>query len=116
MTTHTTHGRSTSVVRTSILTFPADRMIEAEKLMAESEAGLRGILDLPGLRTYTAGIDRVGCQFINVSEWDSNEHASQMSSFQPMLDLAKKTIELNATFLSPIPNFEQLWRWDNIKP
>ena len=112
---HSTHGRSTNVVRTSILTFPADRMVEAEKLMAESETGLRGILDLPGLRSYTAGIDRAGCRFINVSEWDSHEHGMQMATFQPMLDLARKTIELGATFLSPIPNFEQLWRWDDIR-
>jgi hypothetical protein len=38
-----------------------------------------------------------------------------MATFQPMLDLAAKAIELEGTFLRPIPNFEQLWAW-NVAP
>jgi hypothetical protein len=35
-----------------------------------------------------------------------------MSTFQPMLDLARTFSELpDVTFARPIPNFEGLWQW-----
>ena len=112
MTTHQRTGAGAAVVRVSILAFPAEQLVEAERLMTDSEQGLSGILDLRGLRSYTCGLDRETNQFVNVSEWDTVADAAQMATFQPMLDLAGSVLALGATFLRPTPNFEQLWRWD----
>jgi hypothetical protein len=112
MTNLTRQKTATTVTRVSILTFPRDQLAAAEQLMIDGEESLKGILKLKGLQSYFAGVDRVTGQLTNVSVWDSAENAQQMSTFQPMLDLAAKCLELNGTFLRPIPNFEQLWKWE----
>jgi hypothetical protein len=102
------------VVRVSILTIPSDRIDEAAEAMRRAETDLIGIKQLDGLRAYFAGVDRDRSQLTNVSVWDSVEHAEQMSTFQPMLDLGKKFAADGATFLRPIPNFQCLWEWGDI--
>jgi len=103
------------VVRVGILTVPRDRIDEAAEAMRRAEAELIGIKQLPGLRAFFAGVDRERAQLTNVSVWDSVEHAEQLSTFQPMLDLGKKfAAEVRATFVRPIPNFECLWQWGEL--
>ena len=104
------------VVRTSILTLPPERLAEAEAILVTAEDDLRGILDLSGLIAYFAGVDRQRSQLINVSFWNTVDDAEQMSTFQPMLDLAQRLAPLGATFLRPIPNFETVWHWGDITP
>ena len=99
------------VVRVSILNIPEDRIDEAIRAMTDAETELAGIRSLAGLKAYFAGVDRARCQITNVSIWNSAEHAEQMSSFQPMLELGKRFAARGATFLRPIPNFERLWTW-----
>ena len=103
-----------SVVRVSILTIPEGRIDEAAEAMRKAEAEVKGILQLEGLRSYFAGVDRARSQLTNVSVWDSLENAEQMSSFQPMLNLAKRFAADGATFLQPIPNFDCLWQWGDL--
>jgi len=107
---------SNVVVRTSILTLPPERFTEAEAIMVSAEDDLRGILDLPGLIAFYAGVDREHSQLINVSFWNTVDDAEQMNTFQPMLDLAQRLLPLGAAFLRPVPNFETVWHWGNITP
>lgn len=100
-----------TVTRVSILTIPPEHLDRASARMTEAQHDLRGIRDLPGLVSYFAGVDRSTSQLVNVSVWETDEAARQMSSFQPMLDLATEFVGYGATFLRPIPNFESLWRW-----
>ena len=101
-----------SVVRVSILNIPAVHLDAASQLMEEAEAALGGIRKLPGLLAYFVGIDRSTSQLSNVSVWDTDENAKAMSTFQPMLDLARVFAEIpGVTFVRPIPNFEGLWQW-----
>jgi hypothetical protein len=101
-----------SVVRVSILNIPPEHLDHVEQLMTEAERDLAGIRDLPGLRAYFVGVDRVTSQLSNVSVWDSVEHARAMGTFQPMLDLATEFAGIpGVTFVRPIPNFETLWQW-----
>lgn len=101
-----------SVVRVSILSIPGEHLDEASQRMEEAETALAGIRELPGLLAYFVGIDRSASQLSNVSMWDTDEHAKAMSTFQPMLDLARTFAEIpGVTFLRPIPNFEGLWEW-----
>lgn len=101
-------------VRVAILFIPEDRIDELTEMMREAEEELKGILALKGLRSYFAGVDRARLQITNVSVWDSPEDAEQMSSFQPMLDLAKRFAAEGVTFVRPVPNFEYLWQWGDI--
>jgi len=103
------------VVRVSIFTIPSDRLDEAAEAMRSAEAELIGIKQLTGLCAFFAGVDRERSQITNVSVWDSVEHAEQMSTFQPMLDLGKRFVaEMGATFVRPIPNFQCLWQWGDL--
>lgn len=103
-----------SVVRVSLIDVPAERLDEVAKRLEDAAAELAGIRKLRGLRTYVAGVDRRTSRLTNVSVWDSVEDAEQMSSFQPMLDLATEFSSIErVTFLPPIPNLEALWEWDD---
>ena len=104
------------VVRVSILSFAVNRWAEAEELLSASQESLKAILELDGLSGYFAGMDRSMLQFSNVSFWESEAAAEQMTTFQPMLDLAAKFLALGATFVRPIPNFEILWQWGSTVP
>jgi hypothetical protein len=102
-----------SVVRVSILNIPSEHIEQAVTMMRDAESSLDAIHDLPGLRAYFAGVDRTTSQLSNVSVWDSVEHASAMSTFQPMLDLAASIVAAipGVTFMRPIPNFDNVWQW-----
>jgi hypothetical protein len=101
-----------TVVRTSILNLPADHLDEIAQLMADAETDLAGIRQLPGLLAYFVGIDRDTAQLSNVSVWANVEAAQQMSTFQPMLDLAGRFAAIpGVTFVRPIPNFDTIWQW-----
>jgi len=101
-----------SVVRVSILNIPVEQLEQASQRMREAERSLVEIRRLPGLLAYFVGVDRSTSQLSNVSVWDTDEHARAMSTFQPMLDLARTFSEIpGVTFVRPIPNFEGLWQW-----
>jgi hypothetical protein len=101
-----------TVVRVSILNIPAEHLDHATTMMTAAESALEGIRELPGLLAYFVGVDRSTSQLSNVSVWDSEEHAKAMSTFQPMLDLAKTFADIpGVTFVRPIPNFDSLWQW-----
>jgi hypothetical protein len=101
-----------TVVRVSILNIPADRLVELQSEMTAAEAALSGIKQLRGLKMYFVGVDADAGQFTNVSVWDTVDDAKQMSSFQPMLDLAARFAAVEGvSFVRPIANFSELWKW-----
>jgi hypothetical protein len=78
--------------------------------LIESKAALEsGIRAMRGNLGYYVGIDRRNNAMSNVSLWESVEAAEQMTTFRPMLDLAKTFVELGVRFQRPILNFTTLW-------
>jgi hypothetical protein len=107
-----TYSGTVTVVRVSILNIPADRLVELQSEMTAAEAALSGIKQLRGLKMYFVGVDADAGQFTNVSVWDTVDDAKQMSSFQPMLDLATRFAAVEGvSFVRPIANFSELWKW-----
>jgi hypothetical protein len=97
------------IVRISTGHFPADAFDEVERVLAASEASLRTpISALPGLIRYFAGIDRTAGRVVNVSVWDSIEHARAMDDLaamraqRPILQAAGVTFE-------PVANHQTVW-------
>jgi len=97
------------VVRISKGSFHADRLEEAERALAASEAALRQAIEsMPGLVHYYVAIDRAEGQLTNVSVWDSLEHAQAMSSLREML-AQRPILEAAGVAFERITNHEALW-------
>jgi hypothetical protein len=98
------------VIRISLGTFGSDKAAIVETKLIESKAALEtGIRAMRGNLGYYVGIDRRNNAISNVSLWDSIEAAEQMTTFQPMLDLAKAFVALGVQFQRPILNLATLW-------
>jgi hypothetical protein len=98
------------VIRVSIGTFNADKASLVEAKLMESKMVLEaGIRAMRANRGFYAGVDRKNNAMSNVSLWESIEAAEQMTTYQPMLDLAKTFVELGVQFQRPILNCTTLW-------
>lgn len=97
------------IVRISKGTFPPDRLADAERALAASEAALRDALErMPGLIHYYVAIDRDAGQLTNTSVWDTSAHATAMSSLAPML-AQRPVLEAAGVTFEPITNHDTLW-------
>jgi hypothetical protein len=97
------------VVRISKGTFDQGNVLESERLLNESKLALdQALRALPGLLHYYVGIDKIACQLINVSVWDSLEYARQMDSLVPML-AQRPILEAAGVTFETITNHETLW-------
>jgi hypothetical protein len=100
---------SMPVVRISKGAFDRSHVAEAERLLNESKLALdQALRALPGLLHYYVGIDRIACQLINVSVWDSLDHARQMDSLAAML-AQRPILEAGGVKFETITNHETLW-------
>ena len=98
-----------AVVRISKGKFAPDKLGEAERLLGEGEAALRGPIEgLNGLLHYYVGIDRELGYLTNVSVWETLEDAHQMDSLEPML-AQRPILEAAGVEFEPITNHETLW-------
>jgi hypothetical protein len=88
---------------------PANVDLVAAKLTSAQSQLLPALERLAGLLHYYAGIERTSATIVNVSVWDSLEHAQQMSTLAPMLALREQFEALGVQF-DPILNYETLWR------
>jgi quinol monooxygenase YgiN len=87
------------------------------ELHAEVTAHLNasGATLVPAIRTmagclgYWAGSDEASATMINVSVWDTLEHAQAMASLPEMAALAQQFIALGVEFERPIVNHPVLW-------
>ncbi len=99
------------VVRVSILRCAPEKFPELRQMMTGADAVLRpGIEAMPGLIDFYAGADEATSSLMNVSVWKTLDHARQLDTFRPMLDLGKVFVEKGATFERPIMNHLTLWQ------
>ena len=97
------------VIRISKGHFEARQVQEVERLLRASEATLKPALwALAGLVAYHVGIDTEAGALTNTSVWLTREHAMQMASLKPMLELRQRFQTLGVRF-EPITNHEVLW-------
>jgi quinol monooxygenase YgiN len=97
-------------VRISRGAFDADVYEEVKaRLDSSQESLIPAIKELPGVLDYYAGIDASSGTMVNVSVWDTGEHAQAMASLPEMLALRESFDPLGVRF-EPIVNYEVLWR------
>lgn len=80
------------------------------RLNASSASLIPAIRALPGCLGYYAGSDETTHSMINVSLWDTLEHAQAMGSLPEMAALAGEFIALGVEFERPIANYPVLWQ------
>ena len=98
------------IIRISRGTFDPTRYDEVAERLNTSQAQLiPAVTALPGNLSFYAGIDRASNSMVNLSVWETIEHAKQMDSLAPMLALAGEFQKLGVQFERPITNYETLW-------
>jgi quinol monooxygenase YgiN len=98
-------------VRISKGRYAADRHAEITARLEASAATLvPAIRHMPGCLHYYAGSDAATCSMVNVSVWDTLEHAQAMAGLPEMQALAGEFIALGVEFERPIANYPVLWQ------
>ena len=99
-----------AVVRVSLGTFDPSRFAEVDAMNKKvSEYLVPAIGRLPGLIHWYAGVSPEG-SIVNVSVWDSDEHAAQMDNLTEMAVTARGEGEAaGVTFNPPIVNYPIDW-------
>lgn len=98
-------------VRISKGSYPAAMHAEfTERMAAAERVLLPAIRRLPGCLGYYAATDEASSTMVNVSLWDTLEHADAMATLPEMAQLAKEFIALGAQFERPIINYQPLWQ------
>ena len=80
------------------------------RLVASSGTLVPAITALPGCLSYYAGSEEASGTMVNVSVWDTLEHAQAMGSLTEMAALAQEFIALGVEFERPIVNYPVLWQ------
>ena len=98
-----------AVVRVSRGTFDPARFADVQAMtQATSQYLIPAISKLPGLIRYYAGASPVG-SLVQVSIWESDEHAQQMSRLHEMIVDARQAAEKAGVEFAPIVNFHIEW-------
>ncbi len=79
------------------------------RLSASAATLVPAIRALPGCLHYHAGSDESSATMVNVSVWDTLEHAQAMGSLPEMAALAREFVALGVEFERPIVNYPVLW-------
>ena len=99
-----------TVVRISRGTFDTSQFAQIEQMSRQtSEYLMPAIRPLAGLVAYFAGVSPSG-SMVNVSLWDSMEHADQMSRLPEMVVRARADFEPFGMSFIPIVNYPIGWR------
>jgi quinol monooxygenase YgiN len=80
------------------------------RLEASAATLVPAIRRMPGCLHYYAGTDAATHTMINVSVWDTLEHAQAMGSLSEMAALAGEFVALGVEFERPIANYPVLWQ------
>jgi len=80
------------------------------RLNASSESLVPAIRRLPGCLGYFVGSDALSNTMVNISCWDTLEHAEAMSSLAEMTALGKEFAQMGVEFERPIINYEVMWQ------
>jgi hypothetical protein len=99
----------TAVVRVSRGSFDPSRFTEVDAVNKKVSAYLiPAIKQLPGLIHWYAGVSPEG-SIVNVSVWDSDEHAAQMGRLKEMIvDARGEMVAVGVSFI-PIVNYPVNW-------
>ena len=99
----------TAVVRFSRGNFDPGRFAEVDALNEKvSEYLIPAIQRLPGLIHFYAGVSPEGSS-VNVSVWDSEEHAAQMNGLKEMAVVARGEMEAVGVTFTPIVHYPVSW-------
>lgn len=99
----------TAVVRVSRGTFDPSRFAEVEVMNQKtSEYLIPAIQRLPGLIHMYTGVSPQG-SIVQVSVWDSDEHASQLDHLTEMTVVARGEAEAAGVTFTPIVNYPIDW-------
>ncbi|MDH6133131.1 hypothetical protein P3T37_002525 [Kitasatospora sp. MAA4] len=100
---------ATAVVRVSRGTFDPSRFDEVDAMNTRtSEYLIPAIKRLPGLIHYYAGVSPEGSA-VNISVWESDEHAAQMGQLKEMVVDARGESEAAGVTFAPIVNYPVNW-------
>ena len=80
------------------------------RMNAAATSLVPAIRRLPGCVSYYVGTDESSCSMVNVSVWDTIEHAQAMAMLPEMGSLAREFIALGVEFERPITNYPVLWQ------
>lgn len=98
-------------VRISKGRYPSARHAEFTARMAKAgDVLIPAIRRLPGCLGYWAATDEASSTMVNVSLWDTLEHAQAMATLPEMAALATEFVALGAEFERPIINYPALWQ------
>jgi hypothetical protein len=100
---------ATAVLRVSRGSFDPSRFAEVDAVNKKvSEYLVPAIRPLPGLIHWYAGVSPEG-SIVNVSVWDSDEHAAQMGRLKEMTVDARGEMEAVGVTFTAIVNYPVNW-------
>lgn len=100
---------SRAVVRVSRGKFDPGRLEEVQEMVVATGSYLTpAIRRLPGLISYFAGASPDG-SMVNVSVWDSDEHAAQMGSLTEMMVDARRDAAAVGVEFVDVVNYPIAW-------
>jgi quinol monooxygenase YgiN len=79
-------------------------------MSAAAQTLLPAIRNLPGCISYYVATEQESSTMVNVSVWDTLEHAQAMATLAEMGALAQEFIALGVEFERPIINYPALWQ------
>jgi hypothetical protein len=100
---------ATAVVRVSRVSFDPSLFAEVDTLSTkQAEYLIPAIKRLPGLLHWYSGVTPEG--FVQISVWDSNEHAAQMDHLKEMAVIARgEMTAIGGLTFHPIVNYPITW-------
>lgn len=101
----------TAVVRVSRASYDPSRFAEVDAASKKtSEYIIPALRKLPGLIHFYAGISPKG-SIVQVSVWDSEEHAAQLDHLKEMVVDGRRDMEAVGVSFTPIFNYPIDWTW-----
>jgi hypothetical protein len=102
---------TTAVVRVSRASFDPSRFAEVDAMSKKtSEYIIPAIRRLSGLIHFYAGVSPKG-SIVQVSVWDSDEHAAQLDRLKEMVVDGRRDMEAVGVTFTPIVNHPIDWTW-----
>lgn len=102
---------ATAVIRISRATFDPSRFAEVDAASKmTSKYIIPALKQLPGLIHFYAGVSPRG-SIVQVSVWDTDEHASQLNTLKEMVIDGRRDMEAAGVTFTPITNYpiDQTW-------
>jgi quinol monooxygenase YgiN len=82
----------------------------SERLNSSSQSLIPALQRLPGCVSFFASADAASNTMVNVSVWDTLEHAEALTSLSEMTALFKEFVQIGVEFERPVINYEVMWQ------